>query len=90
MKAAELACLSPHTLPLEILAEVFCQEGKKGVLDLVEKWPNTLGSKTKEKILTFEPSPQLDIIKRNNLADLIKKSEKIRKELRGETVGKLG
>jgi len=90
LKAAELACLSPHTLPLEILAEVFCQEGKKGVLDLVEKWPNTLGSKTKEKILTFKPSPQLDIIKRNNLADLIKKSEKIRKELRGETVGKLG
>jgi len=90
LRAAELACLSPHTFPLEILAEVFCQEGKKGVLSLVEKWPNTLGRKTKEKILTFKPLPELEIIKRNNLTDLIKKSEKIRKELRGETVGKLG
>ena len=90
LKAAELACLSPHTLPLEILAEVFCQEGKKGVLNLVKKWPNTLERKTKEKILTFKPSPQLEITKESNLTDLIKKSEKMRKELRGEIVGKLG
>jgi len=90
LRAAEIACISPHTLPLEILAEVFCQEGKKEVLNLVKKWPNTLGRKTKEKILTFKPSPQLEIIKRNNLTDLIKKSEKMRKELRGEIVGKLG
>jgi len=90
LRAAEIACLSPHTFPLEILAEVFCQEGKKGVLDLVEKWPNTLGRKTKEKILTFKPLPGLEIITQSNLTDLIKKSEKLRKELRGETVGKLG
>jgi len=90
LRAAEIACLSPHTLPLEILAEVFCQEGKKGVLDLVKKWPNILGRKTKKKILTFKPSPQLEIITQSNLTDWIKKSEKLRKELRGETVGKLG
>jgi len=90
LRAAELACLSPHTFPLEILAEVFCQEGKKGVLDLVEKWPNTLERKIREKILTFKPLPELEIIKKSNLADLIKKSEKLRKELRGEIVGKLG
>ncbi|GAJ10457.1 unnamed protein product, partial [marine sediment metagenome] len=90
LRAAEIACLSPHTFPLEILAEVFCQEGKKGVLNLVEKWPNTLGRKTKEKILTFKPLPELEIITQSNLRSLIKKSEKMRKELRGEIVGKLG
>lgn len=90
LRAAEIACISPHTFPLEILAEVFCQEGKKGVFDLVEKWPNTLGSKTKEKILTFKPLPKLELITQSNLTSLIKKSEKMRKELRGETVGKLG
>jgi len=90
LRAAEIACLSPHTFPLEILAEVFCQEGKEGVFDLVEKWPNTLERKTKKKILTYEPSPQLEIIEKSNLAELIKKSERLRKELRGDTVGKLG
>ena len=90
LRAAELACLSPYTFPLEILAEVFCQEGKEGVLDMVEKWPNTLERKTKERILTCKHSPQLEMIKKSNLADLIKKSERIRKELRGEIIGKLG
>jgi len=90
LKAAELACLSPHTFPLEILAEVFCREGKKKVLNLVKKWPNTLERKIKEKILTSKPSPQLEIITQSNLTDLIRKSEKMRKELRGEIVGKLG
>jgi len=90
LRAAEIACISPHTFPLEILAEVFCQEGKKGVLNLVEKWPNALERKIKEKILTSKSSPQLEIAKESNLSDLIKKSEKIRKQLRGETVGKLG
>jgi len=90
LRAAELACLSPHTFPLEILAEVFCQEGKKGVLDLVEKWPDTLGRKAREKILTFKPLPGLEIITQSNLTSLIKKSEKMRKELRGKIVGKLG
>jgi energy-converting hydrogenase A subunit R len=90
LRAAEIACLSPHTLPLEILAEVFCQKGKKGVFNLVKKWPNTLERKTKEKILTFKPLPELEIITQSNLTDLIKKSEKLRKELRGEIVGKLG
>jgi len=90
LRAAEIACLSPHTFPLEILAEVFCQEGKKGVFNLVKKWPNTLGKKIKKKILTFKPLPELEIITQSNLTSLIKKSEKMRKELRGEIVGKLG
>ncbi len=90
LRAAEIACLSPHTFPLEILAKVFCQEGKKGVLNLVKKWPNALEREIKERILTFKPSPQLEITKESNLTDLIRKSEKIRKELRGEIVGKLG
>ena len=90
LKASEIACLSPHTFPLEILAEVFCQEGKEGVFDLVEKWPNTLENKTKEKILSFEPPPQLEIIEKSNLVDLTKKSERLRKGLRGDIVGKLG
>ena len=90
LRAAEIACLSPHTFPLETLAEVFCQEGKKGVLDMVEKWPHTITKETNKNFLTLKPSPQLEIIKKSNLADLIKKSEKIRKESRGEIVGKLG
>ena len=90
LRAAEIACLSPHTFPLEILAEVFCQEGKKGVLDLVEEWPDTLERKTKERIITSKPSPRLQIIEKGNLANLTKESERLRKGLRGEIVGRLG
>jgi len=90
LRAAELVCLSPHTFPLEILAEVFCRKGKKGVINLVKKWPNTLESRIKQRILTFKPLPELKIITQSNLISLTKKSEKIRKELRGEIVGKLG
>lgn len=90
LKTAEIACFSHHTFPLEILAEVFCQEGKKGVFTLVKKWPETLEKKTKEKILTLKSSPQLEIITQNNLTSLIERSERIRKELRGEMAGRLG
>lgn len=90
LRAAEIACLSPHTFPLEILAEVFHKEDKKGVLTLAEKWPNSLASKTKEKILTLGLFPEIEIITENNLQELIKKSEGMRKELRGEIVGGLG
>jgi len=90
LRVAEIACLSPHTFLLEILVEVFCQEGKKGVLALVKKWPDSLEKKAKEKILTLKPLPQLEIITQSNLEDLIEKSEKMRKKLRGEIIGKLG
>lgn len=90
LKAAEIACISPHTLPLEVLAKVFYEDGKKGVLRVVEIWPETLEKKIKKQILTLKPSPQLEIIRKENLASLTAKSERMRKELRGEAAGKLG
>lgn len=90
LKAAEIACISPHTLPLEVLAKVFYEEGKKGVLRLVETWPEALEEKIKKQILALKPSPHLEIIRKENLAYLTMKSERMRKELRGELVGGLG
>ncbi|TET08264.1 hypothetical protein E3J84_06410 [Candidatus Aerophobetes bacterium] len=90
LEAAEIACISPHTLPLEVLAKVFYEEGKKGVLRLVETWPEALEKKIKKQILALKPSPHLEIIRKENLAYLRIKSEKMRKELRGEVAGGLG
>lgn len=90
LEAAEIACISPHTLPLEVLAKVFYEEGKKGVLRLVETWPEALEEKIKKQILALKPSPHLEIIRKENLAPLTAKSEKMRKELRGEVAGGLG
>jgi len=90
LKAAEIACISPHTLPLEVLAKVFYEDGKKGVLRLVETWPEALEEKIKKQILALKPSPHLEIIRKENLAYLTMKSERMRKELRGELVGGLG
>ncbi len=90
LEAAEIACISPHTLPLEVLAKVFYEDGKKGVLRLVETWPEALEEKIKKQILALKPSPHLEIIRKENLAYLTMKSERMRKELRGEAAGKLG
>lgn len=90
LEAAEIACISPHTLPLEVLAKVFYEEGKKGVLRLVETWPEALEEKIKKQILALKPSPHLEIIRKENLAPLTAKSERMRKELRGEVAGGLG
>lgn len=90
LKAAEIACISPDTLPLEALAKVFYEEGKRGVLRLIETWPEALEEKIKKQIFTLKPSAHLEIIKKENLVDLRIKSEKMRRELRGEAAGKLG
>ncbi|GAG80507.1 unnamed protein product, partial [marine sediment metagenome] len=45
LKAAQIACISPHTLPLEILGEVFSGEGKEGVLKVAKNWPQSLKEK---------------------------------------------
>jgi len=86
LKAAQIACISPHTIPLEVLGEVFCEGGKEAVLKLAKKWPQSL----KEKLTPISPDPRVEILTHENLERLTKESEKMRKEVRGEAVGSLG
>ena len=86
VKVAQIACISPHTIPLEVLGEVFCEGGKEAVLKLAKKWPQSL----KEKLTPISPYPRVEILTNENLERLTKESERMRKEVRGEAVGSLG
>jgi len=83
---AQIACISPHTLPLEILGEVFSVEGKEGILKLAKNWPQSL----KEKLTPIIPYPRVEILISENLERLTKESERMRRGVRGEAVGSLG
>jgi len=90
LKTAQIACISPHTLPLEVLGEVFCAEGKEGVLKVTKKWPQSLKEKLRKKLSAISPYPQVEILTHGNLERLTKESERIRRKVRGEAVGSLG
>ncbi len=90
LRAARIACISPHFLPLQILLEIFCREGKEGLEKTLRQGLQNIGGKVREKLFSFEPSPQLEIINENNLEALILKSESMRKHLRGKEIGGLG
>ena len=90
LKEAQIACISPHTIPLEILGEVFSREGKEGVLKLVKEWPQSVKESLRKKLSAISPYPQVEILTHENLERLTKESERMRKEIRGEAVGSLG
>jgi energy-converting hydrogenase A subunit R len=90
LRAARIACISPHFLPLKILVEMFYKEGKGGLEKTLRQEFQNIEGKVREEIFSFEPPPQLGIINENNLEALIPKSESMRKRLRGEKIGGLG
>jgi len=79
LRAAQIACISPDVSPLLLLAELFYKEGKGAVLDIVDKEANKLN-----------PPSRLAIISKDNLEILTKESERMRKKVRGERIGRLG
>ncbi|NIM03577.1 HAD hydrolase family protein [bacterium] len=75
IEKAEVVCISENTSPISVLADVFCQGGKRKVMELVENW--------KEKL------PLLEVVRGNNKERLTSLSERFRKSVRGEA-GSLG
>ena len=75
VEKAEVACISENTSPISVLADAFCQGGKRKVMELVENW--------KEKL------PLLEVVRGNNKERLTSLSERFRKRVRGEA-GSLG
>lgn len=98
LRSSEIACLSPDASILAVLAEVFQKKGKKGLLEFVEGWPQgSLNSFQLDKTLIeriiqirSENFPELFRITEENREKLIEKSEAIRREVRGISIGSLG
>jgi len=80
LKAAEIACISPDTSPLTILIKAFYRGGREEVLKLTNDFSKD--KKKQERILT--------LIDKNNVETLCRKSEEMRKKVRGEKLGGLG
>ncbi len=98
IEAAEICCISPHTLPISTLGSLFLKAGKEGVIKVVDNWedPYILSSSV-EKTLIDELNlvykgdlPKVCLVSSENREGLIKESEQFRRTLRGEEVGRLG
>jgi len=93
LRSSEIACLSPHTIVLTILADIFRKEGRKGLMEVVDQWrPETLISFgfDPEHIKDLEGYPKVYRITDENRAMLTQESEAFRKQVRGVAVGSLG
>jgi len=97
IREAEIAVLSDNTAITSVLAEVFNNYGRNGVLDLIREW-SYLGLRRYcspvlwSQISRLYPKtlPKVEIITSANKEGLMKESTVFRKTVRGEAVGGLG
>jgi len=95
LREAEVACISSNAITLAAVGEAFRRGGKEGVWELMEHWsPNALAdlelSSELVEALLSGPPPKLARISEENRESLTAESERARKEIRGEVVGRLG
>jgi energy-converting hydrogenase A subunit R len=76
IREAEVAVMSDNTAITSVIATVFNQYGRKGVIDFVKDWDSKL--------------PRVKLITDENRDRLAKESSIFRKTVRGQAVGKLG
>ncbi len=79
LRAAELACLSPNASILKELAKAFCDGGREGVMEMVDRWRSIP-----------EGAARIYRILDENRETLIRESEALRKQVRGVAIGSLG
>lgn len=91
LREAELACISGSASVLAAIGEAFRRGGKEGVRKLTENWSEevlSLGSELAEDLPSSPP--RLSWISEENREALAAESERVRREVRGEAVGRLG
>ncbi|MEW6376056.1 MAG: hypothetical protein AB1502_09760 [Thermodesulfobacteriota bacterium] len=98
LRSAEVACLSPHAFILAIFADAFKKGGRKGLMQIVDRWgadsltsmgidPQWVQRLTSS---SSEDFPKVYRITDENRAMLIQESEVFRKKVRGIKIGSLG
>jgi energy-converting hydrogenase A subunit R len=91
VRSAEIACLSPHTLILTMLAKAFQRGGRDAVFEMVEHWnPDSLGRNKVDPSFFSQGFPKLYRITDENRLRIMEESEGFRKKVRGVEVGSLG
>jgi energy-converting hydrogenase A subunit R len=96
---AEISVLSENNLVIAVIADVFCRQGKKAALNLVENWNlealehhGGVSLSLLDHLFTLHPQtlPKVQIVTAENMETVTKKSSEFRKKVRGEAIGKLG
>lgn len=100
VEVAEVACLAHHSDVLAIICQVFSEQGRRGVIDMVEDWRK--GSPFVQQAVSSSPLGEalavkekshpsyLAMITDENRSDIIGRSERFRGKVRGEEIGRLG
>ena len=97
-KEAEIAVIAENTTITSILADIFNRYGTDNVFEFVVSYnddpikalESRFVNQSIAKKLMASPMPQVEIITCHNIENLIEKSSKFRKKLRGESIGGLG
>jgi energy-converting hydrogenase A subunit R len=99
VRNAEISVLSENNLVTAVIADVFCRQGKKAALNLVENWNleslehnGVVSLSLLDHLFTLHPQtlPKVQIVTAENMETVTKKSSEFRKKVRGEAIGKLG
>jgi energy-converting hydrogenase A subunit R len=100
IEAAELACLSGHSVVLAVICQLFWEQGRQGMKEMIEVWNRGLpgikkyieNSSIGEIVLEKEQEAPSSIewITDMNRSSLIEKSEAFRGKVRGLEIGRLG
>jgi energy-converting hydrogenase A subunit R len=98
LRSAEVACMSPHAFILAIFADAFRKGGKKGFMEMVDRWGSAsltsfgIDPRLHKRFesLKYGDRPKVYRITDENRTTLILESEAFRKKVRGVTIGGLG
>jgi energy-converting hydrogenase A subunit R len=94
IEAADIACLSPNALILAALASMFREDGPESIISLASGWESekaALEDMMKQSLPAFSTEAiGLYLISDSDRDELVSRSEKFRKTVRGERIGRLG
>jgi predicted HAD superfamily phosphohydrolase len=94
IEAADVACISPNALILAALAFMFRENGPESILDLASGWESgkyALENMVNQGLPAFTAEgTSLYLISDSGRDELVSRSEKFRKTVRGERIGRLG
>lgn len=98
VKNAEVAILSESSLVTAVIADVFLRFGKLATLELVQRWSkkalkeSSVDHTLLDLLFSTYPGrlPKAKIITDQNMEILSSESNRFRKKVRGETIGRLG
>ena len=98
LRLAEVVCMSPHALILAVFVDAFRRGGKKGLMEIVDRWGSAsltslgIGPRLSRRFESLQcgEEPRVYRVTDGNRATLIQESEAFRKKVRGVQIGTLG